>query len=60
MKDYMGMLVDELAGIKVRTVTSLQGWLAVNNVMDETHGSYIGCNKQYIQDRVTCPGERWT
>ncbi len=33
-------------------MTPLQVWLAVKKVMDVTHGSYIGHNRQYIVDRV--------
>ncbi len=53
VKEDMGMLADELAtGVEGRTMTPLQVWLAVKKVMDETHGSYIGHNRQYIVDRV--------
>ncbi len=53
MKENMGMPADELAtGVEGRTMTPLQVWLAVKKVMDETHGSYIGHNRHYIQDRV--------
>ncbi len=47
------MLAAELAaGVEGRTMTPLQVWLAVKKVMDETHGFYVGHNRQSIVDRV--------